>query len=560
MLNYSGLGQYLSYKQLTNNKEEFNQNTIIEYIKINNAKELLIGLTALLRVSFDEQEKIKPDFIFFLKSLNKNFNYSLLMNSTLASKQSIMITIKWVIVHGNFKNVIINSSRNNKTLISQCILLTSMIADSLESHVNRSIDYDDFLEKIAPEMQRNAYFNSIDNIQIFPAVVRNIFYFMSITNSDKLKNEPDYTNCAADFAKYYDYSIEQYIGSILTFEAVANKSFSLYNNFYDIYINKITDGPFKHEIILRVINHLTIDINDAKTLLAKTYKEDWGLDLFWQYGFLKTAPNEIIPLNLSAIVHNISLSLKFEIQKIYPNNSLKRSHFLSFYGKIQEAYIIHILEKTTINLSYVTVTPEFNYRGNKSPDAMVSLGKRTLLVFESKGYSLKKHSLFSIDDSSYIQDEEKLAVDPIKQTIDRLDELKDFTNTTSSAPIIIEQFNKIYIFSLTAEGTPFNSYGQEVIDKSIQDAIISSKLNDKIKGYYHLSIEHFELFLSWLFISKSKKNITTKLDEFFSSKESLNNFLYRENIDVPRIPFLQEREYIISNTINSIIEEGHYIE
>lgn len=250
--------------------------------------------------------------------------------------------------------------------------------------------------------------------------------------------------------------------------------------------------------------------------------------------------------------HNIFLTTRFEIQKIFPSESIEREKFLSFYGKIQEKYIVKLLNESTSSIGNITIIPEFFYEANskKSSDAMVCVGDKLLLVFESKGKFLKKDTLFTSNDKKCLCDEEELAVKPLKQIIDRLTDL----TICKHAPFDIKKYKKIYIFSLSTSGTILNPFRQSKIKFMVDEYLEQNELRHKIKGYFSINLSDFEVLISLLFLSKQgyRRGISSVLDELFSNKEAINDFLFRKEYNIPIIPFLHKRINQIDHVIESI--------
>ena len=527
---------------------------IIKYIKDKNSRNILVALAALAALDIEDYAHIRPEFKTFLnKYVSRHYSINAVDECILASQQTIMATMKWVIVYGDFS---IEKNIDDKShIINESILLCSMIAGILGKKINYELGYDEFIEELTPEMIRNTHVNNVNQENANLDTVRLLCWINEIMDDNDLKKEPDYIDFRPVFYTYYGYTLDNYIATIFSIRASCATKFNFYKNIYNDYISHLTE--FNADIMKKIIEHHSIRIEKAKEKLKNIYKNDWSLDFFWTYSFLKINDTLMLPLLPSILERNIFLTTRFEIQKIFPSTSSERKKFLSFYGKIQEKYIVKLLKESTASNCSVSIIPEFFYEKNskKSSDAMVDIGGKILLIFESKGKFLKKDTLFSSDDEKCLFDEEDLAVKPLHQIIDRLADLINYRE----GPIDIAKYKKIYIFSLTTSGTFLNPFRQSKIKAMVDEYIEEHGLKNKIKGYFSIDIKSFEELIALLFISKQgkRRGISSILNELFLEKESINDFLYRKGYHFPIIPFLQKRKETIDEAVDSILKINH---
>lgn len=568
---------YLTYSFLFFHEKAKSPKDIENFINNYDAKKLIQGLVGLINLDHKHLNEIKNDFFSFLNreytlsKLNCSFLYD--ENIVPFTHQTLLATMKWVILFGNFSSKNINNKFiNNDEYINICILLCLMVADTFNknkfSNNTTEVSHDEIL---FVEFNKNLYINNLNKTTNVPFFLRASYFFTDLTYNDELKKEADYLDYPTIFKNYYGYSIDEYLGTIFMLYASFSKNFQYLSNVKNDLINRLPKNDSKIEIVQKILNHHTITLNDAKSLLKKDYNKEWNNDFFFKYTFLELPNNECLFLYSPILYYNIFLSLKIEIQKAYKNiyTDTKKDPFLSFCGKLQEKYIFNLANKTLSNLDYIKIIPEFEYKPhnksskykthNKSSDLMISIGKNTLLIFESKFQSLRKASLFTDDYDTFLKDEERLFVKPLKQIIKSAKEVMDkgdiTTNLSDNTTINfnLNGYSNIYIFSLLTESTFINPYKvkklQNVIDNTLQQ---EPTLRNKIKGYYSIDLNDFEMLLSLLFLSKKKTNIKSILKEIFNKKYTIFCYLYKTKKYAPLLPFFKEKQYLFDKSISSI--------
>ena len=105
--------------------------------------------------------------------------------------------------------------------------------------------------------------------------------------------------------------------------------------------------------------------------------------------------------------------------------------------------------KESLDTKSVKVYPEmfFDSNTNKTPDTMIDIGGKILLVIESKNQSVKEKALFHDDVEAYIVEEKRLALKPLEQTLKCLEKMAD-SHSPELNKIDIKSFHHIYLFSV----------------------------------------------------------------------------------------------------------------
>lgn len=559
--------KYLTYNSLFPYKKAISSKDIENFINKYDAKNLIRGLVGLINLDYKYLDKIKNDFFTFLIQENSLFNKAFILNknTVIFSHQTLLSTMKWVILFGNFSSKNTNNKFiSNDQYINVCILLCSMVAGTLKkdklSHILKSSLGD---EMLLSETPKNLYTNKLNKTPNASSIIRASYFFTDLTYNDELKTEADYLDYPTIFKNYYGYSIDEYLGTIFMLYASFSKNFQYSNNVKNDLINRLPKNDSKIEIIQKILNHHTINLNDARVLLKKDYDKEWNNDFFFRYTFLNLPNNECLFLIPANLYYNVFLSLKFEIQKAYKETygkvADKKKLFSSFCGKLQEKYIFNLANETLSNIDSIKIIPEFNYAThNKSSDLMISIGKNTLLIFESKFQSLKKDSLFTDCYNMFFKDEYRLFVKPLQQIIKTTKEIIDKgdikTNLPDNTIINLNGYSNIYIFSLLAESTLVNPYIVKglctKIEKTFQQELT---LKNKIKGYYSIGLNDFEILLSLLLVLKDNSNIETMLQDIFNKKYTISQYLYETNKSVPHLQFFIKRNPLLNKFVSNIL-------
>lgn len=559
---------YLTYSLLFSHKKIISPKDIENFINKYDAKKLIHGLVGLMNLDYKYLNEIKNDFFTFLNRTYtlSEFNCSFIYDKNIIpfSHQTLLSTMKWVILFGDFSSQNIkNKFINNQEYINICILLCLMVADTLNKDKFSNNTAKPPLDEIFfAEFNKNLYINKLNKIPNPTFFLRTSYFFTELIYIDELKKEADYLDYPMIFKNYYGYNINEYLGTIFMLYASFSKDFQYLNNVKNDLINRLPKNDSKIEIIQKILNHHTINLDDARTLLKKDYNKEWTNDFFFKYAFLELPNNECLFLVSPILYYNIFLSLKFEIQKACKNTytDTKKDPFLSFCGKLQEKYIFNLANATISNLDYIKIIPEFNYtKHNKSSDLMISIGKNTLLIFESKFQSLRKSSLFTDDYNIFSKDEERLFIKPLQQIIKSAKEIINKGNivihlsNNTNINFNLNRYSNIYIFSLLAENTFITPYVTKKLRTEIENTLQKEPiLKNKIKGYYSIDLNSFEMLLSLLFLSKKKTNINNILKEIFNKKYTISEYLYKTKRSTPLLPFFKEKNYLFDKSISSI--------
>ena len=542
---------YLTYRVLYPSRPQLEKNDIIKYIKYQNADILLMGLSMLTRCSKEMKSSLEMKFYVCHRPDNDSLLYRSSIHYELFSMQTLMVAMKWLIFYGNFHGVnkllYCFDDRKNEILI-ESIYFSIIIADTIHDDLNQSKDRS-IWDNAVPHIQKNAYINTNDISSLQYAIVRSLVFFLDIPEEKSFKEDKDYIDIHSTFFYRYGYSLEEYLSQIMVlclFEdregpPVMGKYYSFIPKVLEQYIE---EGRF---------NDLTIDLNDARGQLEKGLDDNYSLKLFWQYLFLRTSENSVIAMNFEPYINKVFINLKFYVAGLYEGK--KKNQCLAFMGKIQERYIYEMI-KESLDTKSVKVYPEmfFDSNTNKTPDTMIDIGGKILLVIESKNQSVKEKALFHDDVEAYIVEEKRLALKPLEQTLKCLEKMAD-SHSPELNKIDIKSFHHIYLFSVINEGFNVNPYRQPAIHDAANTMIQSFFPNKKIKGYFTVGVSQLEKIISWLFTNQFKvspKIVSKKLDALFQSSLSIDDFSSQNGIRLPDVRYLAHRERYLKDLINVI--------
>lgn len=245
--------KYLTYNSLFPYKKAISSKDIENFINKYDAKNLIRGLVGLINLDYKYLDKIKNDFFTFLIQENSLFNKAFILNknTVIFSHQTLLSTMKWVILFGNFSSKNTNNKFiSNDQYINVCILLCSMVAGTLKkdklSHILKSSLGD---EMLLSETQKNLYTNKLNKTPNASSIIRASYFFTDLTYNDELKTEADYLDYPTIFKNYYGYSIDEYLGTIFMLYASFSKNFQYSNNVKNDLINRLPKNDSKIEII-----------------------------------------------------------------------------------------------------------------------------------------------------------------------------------------------------------------------------------------------------------------------------------------------------------------------
>ncbi|WKL00884.1 nuclease-related domain-containing protein [Paenibacillus amylolyticus] len=264
-------------------------------------------------------------------------------------------------------------------------------------------------DEILYEMFSNLNFNSHEDIA--SALARACVIYDEIAKNKENFIPREYMDINAAFQEKYNYSITEYLACIFSifssFNAAKNdmsKSAARDLNFFGQFV--------KHVKIDRILDELSVDIQEAKRWAAENIENSWNYQLFKEKPLIKLDNGFYLPFSVNLLRQQMFSQLFFKIRECFPKDN---EQIISFIGRCFEKYVEIITEEAVSlsNIDYKAI-PEFTFGHNKSPDYMLRLGKK-LLAVEVKNRRLKLDSIINKNHETIHSDMGNMIESPILQ-------------------------------------------------------------------------------------------------------------------------------------------------
>jgi hypothetical protein len=392
-MNVKSLKVYATYSEVFG--RIFPKEELSEIIKDLPLGQLLITLSQL-NVLEPNHAGIKD---IFLKELAYQFGeeakfiINKLENSYLYSEQGLFSVWKWLLAYGDIQKMYAECEIN--TAIYRVLSLNLITSDYLSSEKD--------IQDVYYEMFTNMVFNSHSNFRISLARAGLIYNEIASNNNNFHQNE--YIDINEAFTLKHNCSITEFLAII--FGIISGYS----KNDYNI-SSQWTHGPdyyskFSNYFnVERVLNDISMSLDEAKEWSLKTINEPWDFSKFRQKPLIKLDGGHYFPISMRFLEEQMFDEFFYKVRHSF---SSQDTQIISFIGRCFEVYVDKITKKAceASNVPY-TVISEFTYnKGKRSPDVMIKLGNR-LLAVEVKNYRLSMNSVISENHKSIDTDIEKM--------------------------------------------------------------------------------------------------------------------------------------------------------
>ncbi|MEF2247947.1 hypothetical protein [Paenibacillus sp. IITD108] len=504
------IGVYATYSDLFG--EKFDLPKLQKLIEDLPFGPIINALSQISSIQGIDNKTIRTNFIEYLRSYE--IPYVDLIEQKLAarvlySKQGLLTVWKWVLAFGDQTKI--DSEINIGHAASLIVYLHLISSDYL---------YDERIDvgQIKYDLFTNVFFNSEQPVNV--ALARAVILFNDIAQEEDDFNRKEFIDVNETFINKYGYSIKEYLASVfMIFAGFIKKDSELVSNWtLPVSYFERTNIPEQSQ---KVLKEISISLEEARKWSKSTIHEPWNYTIFRQKPILSLNNGSFMPINFMFLCETVFSELYFKIRHAYPNEN---TQILSFFGRCFERYVesIAIQAVNISNLPYEYIK-EFQFGGKRSPDAMIRLGNK-LLIIEAKVRRLSMDSLINPSQQVIDKDINRMVVTPLKQLHNCLLELKKIGHP------VLDDVDDIYLMSVTYGSFPSLPPFEEEIDNNLQ-----SHFKIPIKGHYHLDIEEFEL-LAEVMSRKHAKPVFKYLDnkKKLMSKMSFKNFLFSSNLR-PRI-------------------------
>lgn len=431
----------------------------------------------------------------------------LMKNRHIISLQTLLVLLKYAIKNtdGDVRNV--QAYEVTKEDYLKVVKLGLLVAQKMsEKDAENSFSVSNFIygtyhinndHNVASAIVRSYYLlNYLDrNKDIFPA--------------DVINEYRDYWN---DFQNKYGYTILDYLFTIFRILELyygGNRYLSYQSFWLDLdvcYGNTAIKNTAK-----KVIADLGCTIENIKKWAIETIDEFWNFRGFLENPFICSTDGNYIAISDFTTKNIFFENLFWKIRNCYP---VSDNRAMAFYGRLFERYIQDQVEEIVNSHDDYQYIPEFTYGRNnsKSSDAYIKSGNK-LLAIEAKGFSVYFDCLQNKMVSKNLN---KLFIKPILQAD------KAFFNNASRPDF--SHVKELYILSVTMDSI-------NAVPDYINNCVTEVEKNKKskiLKGYYNISIEELEMFLS---ILENGEDIFGLLEAFLSSNEIMpfSNYLSNQS-------------------------------
>lgn len=331
------------------------------------------------------------------------------------------------------------------------------------------------------------------------------------------------------FLLKYGYSIEDYLAAIFAIVSFYETKQKGFNKPWVLDVENYFRETSLKGIVNEIIDSLSFTWEEGKHWATETIQDNWNFKLFQEKPLLKLTAQEVIPVSKKILHEQLFESLFHKIRNSYPREDLS---FMRYFGRPFEAYVQWITEKSISksNIGYDLIQEfEFHKNQNKSPDVMIKLGDK-VLVIEVKSTRISYDGLNSED--ALDKTVEKLVISPINQAIQSI---KMIIN--GGYHELITSKNSYYFMVVSTATFPtINIYE----DKIRQGLLYQTGID--IKGFYHLDIEEFEYFCE-IIGRKGSRPLFRLLENKFNNYYNypFKNFLLKSSIHPRKYTLLSEK-------------------
>lgn len=428
----------------------------------------------------------------------------------IVSQQTLLALYKYVFAYGDKGNLNTPSNLSKEEAYGELILLNSIIGDKLAEEETP-------LEDV---FVSNIYFNHSSDI--WSALGRTKFMLLDIASNPDNFHRNDFLDIHHDFQQYYGYSLKEY------YCVIAALALRYLNEEKQSLVTDKNAYSLKTEIYESsnmVLDDLIFQFEEGKSWAKHKLEKPWDYSLLEKRPLFSIDGNLFIPASPLALQSKIFNTMSYQIRNCYESSDTR---FKAFYGKPFEKYVQSLAEHS-VNISGLPYSyhDEFEFRGDRSPDAMIQLGNK-LLVIEAKTNILKAKSFVQSNQKEIQDDLYKMIIDPVKQSHEFMKKLLGEREFDRRFPGVDE----IHYAVVTPRKFPYIFKYDEIIVEELTPLI--SGVN---YAYHDFEIEEFEM-LCFLVEKKKGKPIFRILDEYFSGENfSFKDFLHYRNFPM-RVPSL----------------------
>lgn len=404
--------------------------------------------------------------------------------------QGLLTVWKWLLAFGNedtLQEEYENPNESTMRLLLLCICVSDYLYDSITD-----------TKKMCCELIRNISFNTwYDHPDFFG---RTYYIYLQLSKKQSMFYDKDFVDINKNFKLHFGYTVIDFIsiwwGLIARYyQSPDNQTIRLDLN---VNGNQLFENTKLKKLGTEIISQYSGSFKEMKQWCLNHLDEAWNYKLFYQKPILQLNNECIYPISIFLFYEQLYNSLVYKLAEPYSNKKA-RSKFLSFKGQPFEKYVSILLENSIDQIQgrrKYTFIPEFSYHSNgkKSFDCGLQF-KDKLIAVEAKSNVMRLDSLITNSVDSLFEDLEKMAIAPVIQILERLNEIKDF-----SQPINFKKINEIYIIIVNPSNFPVLQKTEEMVEDKIKPFIF-----DKIKSITRMNIEEYELFCSLVHYRNTKK-------------------------------------------------------
>lgn len=452
-----------------------------------------------------------------------------LESSVAFSQQSMLNIWKWLLAFGSKENI--DKFQNDTELnISTICYLSLMTNDHLYNGKS------DFLNLYAG-LFSNIVFNNREDVA--NEISRTFIIYAKIAQKKELYNTKEFLDINKDFHIKYGYTIKQHIATIFALIGVFMKPKVIGGKWLQN-IDEIFSNTALNSIAKKIISSLTTDIFSISDWAMQKLESEWDFQAFREKPLLMVNDKQFLPFSLKLLYEQLFKGLFHKVRHIYPLDDEK---FLGFFGRPFEKYV-QLLAKEAIGQTKLPyeLYPDFVYgKSKRSPDLILKLENK-ILAIEVKSYRLLLPSIIEADVISIKNDTNRMIIKPLKQVHDRVKELMEDRHK------IFDGVTDIYLMVVTQGHFPTLKPYELKIEQELK-----SHFEIKLKGYFHVDIEEFEMLSKLLERRRPIFRVLENKNKEENKHKSFKNFCFDNSLHVKRTKFIEDQYSTATEEIQSIL-------
>ncbi|WP_339816321.1 hypothetical protein MKZ15_11905 [Paenibacillus sp. FSL R7-0216] len=505
---------YATYSDIFGQK--YDKGRLIEIIKALPLGGIFTILSQLNSIEIENARIRKNYFSYITLNIpNSTFILEKYKDRILYTPQGLLTIWKWLFVYGDFDKI--NDEINIDHGINLILYLHLIISDYLyDVNDNKDLVYDFF---------SNMNFNSQQDVG--SSMARACVIYDEISKEDHLFNSKEYIDISRAFMEKYGYSIKEFVAIIFAILTSFINKREIISPSAGINLEKFSlFSPI--EKIESILMSLSVDIDTIKNWSLENIDNSWNFQLFREKPLLRLDNGIFLSISLSFLYEQIYNQLFFKIRECFSKDN---TQIISFIGRCFEKYVERITEEATreSQISYELIK-EFSFGNDKSPDCMIRLGDK-LLVIEAKSKRPKLDSLINSNPDTIESDLINMIKHPLEQLHNCMKKLYE-----KSHPVV-HGVNEVYLMVVTqATITALPPQISEIYNE------VMTLSGVPVKGLYHLDIEEYEWLLAIL-SNKGAKPIFRILNNKnkLAPYSSFKNFALKGSYSRRRLSYINQK-------------------